>query len=96
MAYAFVQDVPINPEIYRQLKADIGDERPHGLIVHVVARTERGLRYLDVWESKEDWERFRDERVHPALERVFTQLGFQRPAGEPPMQELEVLEVWKP
>ncbi len=96
MAYAFVQDVPITMEIYEQIKAEIGAEVPRGLIVHVVAQTERGLRYVDVWESKEDWERFRDERVHPTLEQVFARIGFQRPAGEPPMQELEVREVWKP
>ena len=96
MAYAFVQDVPITPEVYRQLMAEIGDERPQGLVVHVVARTETGLRYLDVWESKEAWERFRDARVHPALDKVFKRIGFQPPSAEPPMQELDVVEVWRP
>jgi hypothetical protein len=96
MAYAFVQDVPITLEIYEQLKAEIGAEVPKGLIVHVVAQIERGLRYFDVWESKAEWEQFRDERVHPAIERVFSRIGFQRPAGEPPMRELDVREVWKP
>ena len=96
MTYAFVQDVPINQEVYQQLMAEIGDECPKGLVVHMVARTETGLRYLDVWESKEAWERFRDERVHPSLDKVFKRIGFQRPSEEPPMQELDVVEVWRP
>ncbi len=96
MAYGWVQDVPITMEIYQQIKAEFGAEIPEGLIVHVVSQTERGLRYLDIWESKEDWERFRETRLHPALGRVFARIGFQRPAGEPPMQELDVREVWKP
>jgi hypothetical protein len=96
MAYAWMQEVPISMEVYQQLKAELGPEIPGGLIVHVVSQTERGLRYLDVWESKEDWERFRDVRLHPALGRVFSKIGFQPPAGEPPMQELDVREVWKP
>ena len=94
MAYAFTQDVPIDAEVYRQIKAELGQAVPPGLIVHVVTRTERGLRYLDIWDSQADWERFREEQVHPALERVFARIGFQRPAGEPPMQALDVVEVW--
>lgn len=96
MAYAWVQNVPITMEIYRQIKTELGTEVPGGLIVHVVSQTEPGLRYLDVWESKEAWERFRDTRLHPAVGRVFARIGFQPPAGEPPMQELDVREVWKP
>lgn len=96
MSYVFVQDVPIQQEVYRELKAEIGEERPRGLVVHVVARTETGLRYLDVWESKEAWEQFRDARVHPALEKVFKRIGFQRPSSEPLLRELDVVEVWQP
>jgi hypothetical protein len=96
VAYAFSQDVPIDADIYRQIKDEIGEVVPAGLIVHVVTRTERGLRYLDVWDSQADWERFREQQVHPALERVLARIDFQRPAGDPPMQELEVVEVWKP
>ena len=96
MVYAWMQDVPITVEIYQQIKAEIGTEVPRGMIVHLVSKTERGVRYLDVWESKEDWEHFRDTRVHPALGRVFKRIGFQPPAGEPPMHELDLRDVWRP
>ena len=96
MSYAYIQDVPINLGLYQQIKAELGDEPPKGLIVHVVGQTEQGLRYLDVWESKEDCDRFFVEQVHPALDRVFARAGFQQPASEPCRQELDVREVWKP
>jgi heme-degrading monooxygenase HmoA len=96
MAYGWMQDVPITMEMYQQIRAELGTEAPGEMIVHVVSQTERGLRYVSVWESKEAWERFRDARLHPAVGRVFARNSFQPPAGEPPMQELDVREVWKP
>jgi hypothetical protein len=96
VTYGWTQDVPITMEVYQQIKLELGTNVPAGLIVHVVSQTERGLRYVDVWESREQWERFRDERLHPVLGRVFARIGFQPPAGEPPIQELDVQDVWKP
>lgn len=96
MTYAWIQDVPINLAIYEQIKAELGDQPPQGLIVHLVAQTEHGLRYVDVWESREAHDRFFEDRVHPALGRVFARVGFQPPAEEPPRQELDVRDIWKP
>lgn len=96
MTYAWIQDVPINMEIYEQIRAALGTVPPEGLIVHVVIQTEEGLRYLDVWDSKETCGRFFDERVHPVIGRVFAQVGFQPPAEEPPRTLIDVRDVWKP
>jgi len=53
MTYAFTQDVPITLDIYHEIKADLGEQPPEGLIVHLAQVMEDGhLRYLDVWESE--------------------------------------------
>lgn len=66
MAYAFTQDVPIDAAFYKRITDGLGDDPPKGLIVHLaVERPEGGLRYFDVWETEEDWDRFAEERLHP-------------------------------
>jgi hypothetical protein len=52
-----------------------------------------GLRYIDVWESKEKCDRAFDERVHPAVDTAF---GGARPPVEPTLDVLEVIEVRGP
>ena len=68
MTYAFTQDVPIDAGVYRRIADGLGAEPPEGLLVHVaIERPEGGLRYVDVWESEEDWDRFAEERLHPVV-----------------------------
>jgi hypothetical protein len=62
MTYAFTYEVPITAEIYARIKDGIGPERPPGLIAHLAYRTEQGLRYMDVWQTKDDWESFEPTR----------------------------------
>lgn len=93
MTYAFHMDVPINMDIYKRIRAELGEETPQGLIVHVVFQREQGLRYLEVWESKEDWDRFEEERLHPAVDRIFERAGRERPA-EPDRLSVGVTDVW--
>ena len=66
-AYASVQDLASSWEQYRRLAAGLVDPLPDGLIVHVAGPTDEGVRVIDVWESEEAWERFRSERLDPAL-----------------------------
>jgi hypothetical protein len=94
MLYAYTQDVPIDMSIYRQIRAELGQDAAQGLIVHVVTATERGLRYLDVWESQEACEHFVEQRLHPVVGRIFARMQFQPPAEEPPRQPVDVQEVW--
>ncbi len=68
--YAYVQDVAEGWEHYERLAAALGDDLPDGLIVHVAGPTDSGFRVIDVWESEEAWERFRNERLRPAVRRV--------------------------
>lgn len=94
MTFAWTQDVPIDMEIYGRIEAELGEEAAKGLVAHVVTRIPGGLRYLDVWESEEDCDRFFAERVHPAISRVFAAIGFEAPTREPPRTPLDVTRVW--
>ncbi len=53
-----------------------GKGAPRGLF-HWVAQTDDGLRVVDVWETKEDFERFAQEHIGPATK----QAGVPEPTG---------------
>jgi hypothetical protein len=93
MTYAFTYDVPISTEIYARIKDGIGPVRPPGLIAHLAYRIENGLRYVEVWQAKEDWEAFADDRLHPVVHPLLQDmLGFVPP--EPPRTMLDVVDAW--
>ena len=95
MAYAFTQDVPIDAHVYQRIVRGLGAEPPKGLIVHLaVERPEGGLRYFDVWESEEDWDRFAEERLHPVVQPMLSgHFGSDVPP-EPPRTPLPAIHVW--
>ena len=91
--YAFIQDVPINEELYAQIRANLGSEPLPGLLVHLVVRREDGLvRYIDVWESKEACNETFERRIHPAVFAAFKEAKF-RPSGEPSRTEVTVVDL---
>jgi hypothetical protein len=91
MVYAYTQDVPIGMDVYEKIIAELGPEPLAGSLLHLcVRRADGGLRYIDVWESKQACERAFDERIHPAVDAAF---GGQRPSGEPTVERLEVLHA---
>lgn len=94
MTYAFIQDVPIDAEIYGRISNHLGDEPMDGLLMHLCVRNpDGGLRYIDVWESEEQCARAFDERIHPAVDAAF---GGTRPPAEPTVHRLDVVEVRSP
>ncbi|MDQ3987911.1 MAG: hypothetical protein M3291_01685 [Actinomycetota bacterium] len=91
MVYAYIQDVPIGPDLYERILDEIGPEPLVGSLLHLCARLpEGGLRYIDVWESEEACRRAFDERIHPAVDRAF---GGTRPPGEPEVHRLDVIDI---
>lgn len=97
MTYAFTQDVPINGAVYQRIIDGLGDEPPKGMIAHIaIERPEGGLRYIDVWESEEDWDRFAEERLHPVVHPLLSGAFGDSPPPEPPRHPLSVIHVWTP
>jgi hypothetical protein len=95
--FSFTQDVPADDAVYGKLVEGLGDELPKGLVVHIAMRLpdgSPGLRYVDVWESKEDWERFRDERLHPILHDTLREIFGDDLPPEPPQTVADVIHVW--
>lgn len=93
MSYACQYDVPTDERTYRQVKSLIADNPPAGLVLHLVVNHERGLRHTTIWESQGDWERFRTERVQPAVDKVLTAAGFPEVPPRPVEVELQVVDL---
>lgn len=94
MTYAFVQDVPIDEAMYGRIRANLGAEPPDGLISHIVLRGTGGLRYVEVWASQDDWERFCRERLHPVVHPMLAAIFGDTLPPEPPRSSDAVLDVW--
>jgi hypothetical protein len=94
MPYAFMRDVPIDEAQYAEVRTTIGDAVPEGMIAHLVLRQDGGLRYIDVWDSQADWERFRDERVNPAVRKMMAAHGITPPAAPLPQHDIDVVHAW--
>jgi hypothetical protein len=93
MTYAFTYEVPITPDIYARIKDGIGPQRPPGLIAHLACRTDQGLRYTEIWETKDDWKAFEHDRLHPVVHPLLQEmLGFVPP--EPPRTMLDLIDAW--
>ena len=82
MAWGFISELPVGPEQYDQVNAAIGEDPP-GLILHTSSKKDGRMRIIDVWESKEAYERFERETLMPAMERI----GAQPPEGGPPPRD---------
>ena len=91
--YAFEQDVPIDAAIYGRIIEALGDQPPHGLIVHVaIERSDGHLSYLDIWETKADCDAFTEDRLHPVVGAALRAADIR--AEEPPRREVNVIDVW--
>jgi hypothetical protein len=80
---------------HQRIIRGIGDARPEGLILHIaIERPEGGLRYIDVWESEAHWDRFAEERLHPVVHPIVSELfGAQPP--EPPRTPASIVDIWQ-
>ena len=80
----------LNAEMYEAVtgRAMPGDQLPDGCELHIAGPVEQGWRVITVWESREAFERFREEELLPAIREI---------AGDeaPPAAEPEVNPVHK-
>jgi hypothetical protein len=95
MPYAFTQDVPIDAAFYERITDGLGADPPVGLIVHLaLERPEGGLRYIDVWETQADADRFAEERLHPVVHGLLREVFGDDLPPEPERHPLSVVHAW--
>ncbi len=95
MTYAFTQDVPADAAFYNRVLEGLGPEPPAGLLVHLaIELPEGGLRYIDVWESKEASDRFTEERLHPVVHSLLREVFGDDLPPEPENVPLSVIHIW--
>lgn len=70
---------------------NIDADPPEGLIFHAAGPIEGGWGILDFWESREDFDRFQENRLGPAM----AEMG-DLPAGPPDIVEFPVHNIHKP
>jgi hypothetical protein len=73
MAVAYVQEFPIqnrSTENYDYVKQQLGDGPFDGLILHTAGFDDESgvFRILDIWETREQGERFQKEHIDPMIE----------------------------
>lgn len=93
MPYALEFEVPGDENLYERVKAEIGCEPVPGLLVHLVVKTEVGLRHIEVWNSPDEHDRFHRERVEPAVETVLRSIGFTDPPPPHDHDELHLIDL---
>jgi hypothetical protein len=95
MPFVYVQEnTTIDEETYSKVNDAMGvhDSPPEGLIIHTASKVDSGLTFVDVWESEEALNRFRDERLMPAVREVVGE-----PQGpEPQVKVFETFDFVKP
>ena len=94
--YAFTQDVPIDAAFYRRIADALGPEPPDGLVTHLaIERPDGGLRYIDVWESEEQWAAFTEERLHPVVHGLLREVFGEHLPEEPERRPITVVHAWR-
>jgi hypothetical protein len=66
------------------------DDAPEGLIVHSAGQGDQGYYVYDIWESREAFQRFMDEKLGPAMGEV---MGAPPEGGGPQFFPVDVLVV---
>ena len=95
MAWAQIQKAQeATWEMYEAVQQAIGDDPIEGLIAHAAGEVDGKWQSVSIWESREAHDRFRDERLMPA---VVTALGEAvATAGPPPEESFEVKHLIAP
>ena len=74
--------------------AGVADAPPEGLIVHAAGEQDGRWCAVSVWESEAAYERFRDERLIPAVREALGDAMVDQ--GPPPSESFEAKHLVKP
>jgi hypothetical protein len=71
---------------------DVDANPPEGLLFHAAGPIEGGWGVIDFWESRDHFDRFRQERLGPGIQ----ELGDRAPQSPPEIKEFPVHHFVKP
>ena len=86
----------VGPDMYDGVNAamDVENNPPEGMIFHWVGEVDGKWTITDVWETREAHDRFRDERLFPAIQKVS---GMDPASGpQPTLTEFAVHNYFTP
>ncbi len=87
-----VQVQEMTTESFDALKEELGEDAPEGMLVQAAGPAESGgFRVFSVWESKEQYESFREERLLPAVREA---LGDEAADGESSAEVYELHDIF--
>ena len=89
MPWGFIQELPVSREEYDRIDQAITDD-PEGLIVHTASEKDGRIRVIDIWESKDAYQRFERDTLMPAVQGV---VSGPPQGGPPPMDEFEIHNI---
>lgn len=71
MAVVVVGEIP-NQSAYDEVSSRVLDNEqlPEGCRVHIAGPANGGFRVITVWDSQEQYEKFREEKLLPAIQEV--------------------------
>jgi hypothetical protein len=80
-----------NADMYEAVTGKVmpGDQLPDGCEVHIAGPVEQGWRVITVWESRETFDRFREQKLVPAIREVAGDEA--APAAEPQVNPVHKL-----
>ncbi|MGX7681818.1 hypothetical protein ACSMXN_23295 [Jatrophihabitans sp. DSM 45814] len=95
MPVLMTTDIPASRADVEAVSAETGahDNPPAGLIVHLITETAAGVHVVDVWETAEDYRRFTDEQLAPAMAKVLPQRGISMDGPPPAANISEAFDV---
>jgi hypothetical protein len=84
-----IYDVKAGIELYEAVNerlGEAGEEKPPGAHVHIAAAGDGGFKVIEVWDSKEDDERYLASGLGQAIQEVLGEAG----VAAPTVTDLEV------
>ncbi len=78
---------------HEKVAAIIGDQKPEGLILRAAGEVDGRWKAVSIWESKDAFERFAEERIRPAVKEAF---GEEMPEGPPSTEWFEAKHMIGP
>jgi hypothetical protein len=95
MAIIFTETMPagVSLEFIDAVTEEMGviADPPAGMIIHTHYEEGGQVRIVDVWESAQAYDKFSDDRLRPALQKVADAQHIDLTAGPPP--EIAITEV---